>query len=273
VYELEHEFFLNLFATSLTTATTTVNHVQDTDLNTARLPVAAGAALATASTKPRHAPAAGRPPLAPRQRQHLATARSLIAAGARSAALATAIISSWPTCSASSAPGRRLLQLLHQVDVGRRAHAAGAPRCRRWPAPPPATILLLAGRPPAPDTRQHLTTAGSPIAADTRSAAAATAITSCWPTCYASSAPDRRLLQLLHQVDVGARSAASISCWPTCYARSAPDRRLLQLLHQVDVGRRARAAGAPRCRRWPAPRPGTHLRLAGRPRRRACANT
>ncbi|WP_436145107.1 hypothetical protein [Duganella sp. LjRoot269] len=73
-------------------------------------------------------------------------ARSAIAAGARGAALATAITSCWPTCSASSAPGRRLLQLQHQVDGGRRARAAGAPRYRRWPAPRPGTILLLAGR-------------------------------------------------------------------------------------------------------------------------------
>jgi hypothetical protein len=50
-------------------------------------------------------------------------------------------------------------------------------------------------------------------------------------------------------------------------------RRLLHLQHQVDRGRHARAAGAPRCRRWQAPRPGTHLLLAGRRRRRAHANT
>jgi hypothetical protein len=74
----------------------------------------------------------------------------------------------------------------------------------------------------------------------------------------------------------GARSAAMVtaitSFWPTCSSGSAPGRRLLQLQHQVDGGRSARTAGAPRHRRWPAPRPGTHL-LAGRRRRRTNANT
>ncbi|WP_436145250.1 hypothetical protein [Duganella sp. LjRoot269] len=101
---------------------------------------------ALTSTTPRRAPAAGRPPPAPRPRQHLVTARSAIATGARSAALATAITSCWPACSSSSAPGRRLLQLRHQVDRGSRARAAGALRYRRWPAPRPGAHQLLAGR-------------------------------------------------------------------------------------------------------------------------------
>jgi hypothetical protein len=48
---------------------------------------------ALASTTPRHPPAAGRPPSAPGARRHLITARSPIAAGARSAAVAIAITS------------------------------------------------------------------------------------------------------------------------------------------------------------------------------------
>jgi hypothetical protein len=65
----------------------------------------------------------GPAPPAPRQRHFLITAKSPIATGARSAALATAITSCWPTCSASWAPGRRLLHLQHQIDGGRRARA------------------------------------------------------------------------------------------------------------------------------------------------------
>ncbi|WP_436145119.1 hypothetical protein [Duganella sp. LjRoot269] len=133
--ELEHEFFLNLFATSLTTATTTVNYEQDTDLNTARLPAAAGAApgrrlhplphkvdggrraIASGAPRYRHWPA-------PRPGTHQLLAHLLRQLGA----------------------GRRLLQLQHQVDGGRRARAAGAPRYRRWPAPRPGAHQLLAGR-------------------------------------------------------------------------------------------------------------------------------
>ncbi len=92
------------------------------------------AATSLANTSPRHAPAAGRPPPAPDARRHLIAAGSPIAAGARSAAVATAITSCWPTCSASSAPGRCLDHLHHQVDVRRRVCAAGAPRHRHTPA-------------------------------------------------------------------------------------------------------------------------------------------
>ena len=70
------------------------------------------------------------------RRQHLVTAGSAIAAGARSAALATAITSCWPTCwptcYASSARGRRLLQLQHQVDRGRRARALQKAKTSTW---------------------------------------------------------------------------------------------------------------------------------------------
>ncbi|WP_436145138.1 hypothetical protein [Duganella sp. LjRoot269] len=69
------------------------------------------------------------------------TAGSAIAAGARSAAVAMATTSCWPTCSTSSAPGRRLLQLLHQVDGGRRRAAAPA-----LAHTTPCMHQLLAGR-------------------------------------------------------------------------------------------------------------------------------
>ncbi len=99
-----------------------------------------------ASTTPRRAPAAGRPPPAPGQRQHLITARSPIAAGARSAAMATAITNCWPPCSTSTAPGRRLLQLAasgrRRPPCTRRRRAA-APAL---PAPRPGAHQLLAGR-------------------------------------------------------------------------------------------------------------------------------
>jgi hypothetical protein len=87
----------------------------------------------------------------PGTRQHLITAGSPIAAGARSAALATAVTSCWPTCSASSARGRRLDHFQHQVNGGRRARAGGTDTCqhhtqartRCWPA------AAGAGRAPA----------------------------------------------------------------------------------------------------------------------------
>ena len=118
--------------------------------------------------------------------------------------MAQAHASCWPTCSASSAPGRHLLQLQHQVNGGRRRAAVPT-----LATTTPGTHQLLA------DRRRHRanpnTSARSAAAAGARGAALAmaTAITSCRPTCSASSAPGRHLLQLQHQVNGGRRARAA----------------------------------------------------------------